>query len=733
MRIHPFALALVVATTAAPAAAQAPATPVSAEGAPYARVDAALAIGDTSAALRHLLVLARAGDAEAWYRRGDLLTRRLPMPFLRPASLGPGEIAAGFDWAEAEEALRNATKLAPDSARYWMALARHQLWQRSGITHHDGYVSIDSALGAAHRVVGADAFGVVAYEAAMLFWRQALLLDGRTPESLAEWDRAALARDDSVPPPVVRRYRLARVGGGRLGRRELVQAAELLGLAADSLPSVALLRRRHYAALAMLGAWEELGDLAGRRARAPRGDEVDLLALGLARQRLADAARADSAFAAARRAMPDADRIRLTTILRVLSLVERAGFGIIRPEDRDRIEERAWLLVDPLWRVPGNEIRNEFMARVAHAELRWGTGAAGFGADSDPGAVWIAFGPPAVTQTVWVDTLDVARAGALVSWRWRPTGEVHFELDPGAVDERLPAGRRSEVQLMVDQRGVNWSGVPGVSGLDTIPVQSALFRAGPDSADLFVAARIPTDRLSQGAPATLALDLFIRTNDGELVRHDSTRWVLDAAQRRGPAMRVWRRRLPRASYLHRVEAYEPVEARGARGASMPASLDDVAFRLDGYGVSQVLVTQGVASRTGSTGDRWSDYNILPNPGALHRDGAVSLLWEVYGDSATTLEQYRVTVTLQPPSPAVARTLGLQARTGIVGGASRRVRSRDRVSVTYERRHAAGARVRVEQVDLGAVNVSAGIYVLRVDVVDAASGRTATTSRLVAVR
>jgi GWxTD domain-containing protein len=427
------------------------------------------------------------------------------------------------------------------------------------------------------------------------------------------------------------------------------------------------------------------------------------------------------------------ERIRLTSIQRVLSAEERDGFGVLPPDERDRAEERAWLLIDPMWRVPGNEVRSEFMARVAYAELRWGTGGAGHGVDSDPGAVWIAFGPPTVMQTLWIDQSDIANARATVSWRWRPDVQVHFRVDPGALEEHLPSGRRSEFDMLVGRRGVNWNGVPGVTGLDSIAVQSAFFRAGPDSADLFVAARIPTDRLSQGTATALALDLFILTNDGAVVRRDSSRWVLDSMQRRAPAIRVWRPRLARAAYLHRVEAYEPVEARGARGGSMPASIDDASFRLDGYGVSQVLVTQGVASRTGSYGDRWSDYNILPNPGALHRDGAVSLLWEVYGDSATSLQRYRVTVTLQPPAPAVARTLGLQVRSGIVGGAARRTRARDRVSVTFERQYPVGARVRVEQLDLGSVKVTPGVYVLRLDVVDGATQRVATTSRLVTVR
>jgi GWxTD domain-containing protein len=731
VQLRPPLLALALTLAAASLAAQGPMSAHSR----FPDVDVALAAHDTVRALDLLGRAGMRGDAEAWYRRGVLGAHRMPMAQIRYGPISVDSVEGARSALAVEESLRNATRLAPDSARYWLRLARHQLWHRSGAPHHEGFVSIDSALGAAHRVQGAEGMGLAAYDAAMLFWRQWIFNDGRPAAALGQWEVDALTRDALAPLPRVRRYRLADVPSSRLGAQELSQATNLLALAADSAPDIALLRRRHYGALATVGAWEELRGVAARRARGTRADFVDLLALGLARQRVADAPGADSAFAAARRGMPQDERLRLTSILRALSRPEREAFGIIAPEERERIEERAWLLIDPMWRVPGNEVRSEFMARIAHAELRWGGGAEGSGVDSDPGIVWLGYGPPTIAHTMGGDGWGPAVGSALLVWRWPPNVQVQFQLGPGLYEERLLPGMRQRFDQLLDERGFHWSGVPGARGLDSIAVQSALFRAGPDSADLFIAARIPTDRLARGMAeqGTLALDLFILTNDGRLVRRDASRWALDAMQRRQPAMRVWRHRLPVESYLHRVEAYEPVEGRGARGASMPASLDDVAFRLHGFGTSQLLVTQAVASRVGAMGERWTDYNILPNPGDLHRSRSVSLLWEVYGDSATALEHYRVEVTLQPPTPAVVRALGLQARMGVVGSAARRAREKDRVSVAFERRHALPAAVRVEQVDLGAVKVSPGIYVLRVDVTDLATRRTVTTSRLVTVR
>ena len=356
--------------------------------------------------------------------------------------------------------------------------------------------------------------------------------------------------------------------------------------------------------------------------------------------------------------------------------------------------------------MPGNEIRSEFMARVAYAELRWGNGAPGSGLDSDPGIVWLGYGPPVVAHTVGGDGRGPALGSALMVWRWPPRVQVQFVLERDMAEERLMPGVRARFdELLAARRQLERCAQACAASTPS--------RCRPRSFSGWTArtcsppARVPTDRLARGMAeqGTLALELRIRDIDGRLVHRASSPWRLDASQRRAPAMRVWRHRLPAASYLLRVEAYAPVEGRGARGASIPASVDDAAFRLEGFGVSQVLVTQAMAPRHGEAGARWSDYNILPNPGDLHRNQSVSLLWEVYGDSATSLPRYAIEVTLHPPTPGVARALGAQARTAVIGHATPRRRERDRVAVAWTRHHALPDAVRVEQVDLGAVKVS----------------------------
>lgn len=695
----------------------------------------ALARRDTLRALALLLRACERDAAAACDRFATVGWRRLAAPWLRPARTDAGRLQDEQGWRLVEEALARATTIAPDSAHGWLRRAEHHLAFRGGEAHHEAYAHVDAALAAGHRAAGAEGFALAALDAGGLFWRHWLHVDARPDGSLHEWERYALALDAAAPMPSVARYRIAPLVP-RPGGHELLQAALLFGLAADSAPDIVLTRRRHYAALGAADRWEELRAAAARRAAHPRCDAVDLLALGLARHRLGEGRGADSAFAAAVPLLPPGERIRLTSAARILPRSERQRLAALPLVEREQVEERFWLLTDPMWRTAANEVRREFLARVAQAELQWGDGSASAGLDSDAGTVLLLNGPPAFVRTRTADGRGPVLGRAWIEWRWATGSTMHFALAPDAREMRLPPAVRARADEMLGQRGAFWANVPELRGIDTIAVQAALFRAAGDSADLFVAARLPTQRLARGmAPAgALELALWIRDVDGALVRRTDARWPLDAAARAAPAVRAWRERLPRGNHLLRVEAWEPVQGVGARGVAPPATLDDARFALHGFGLSQVLVTDGVASRrgTGPT-DRWSDYLVVPNPGDLPRDREAALLWELYGDSLTTLRAYRVVVTLERPDARAARSVVEQARDAVIGDAPRRTRSRDRLTVRYARRHPAPAAVRVEQVDLGAFAVEPGRYVLRVDVVDDESGRVATTTRLVTVR
>ena len=124
--------------------------------------------------------LARAATAPRPSRRrcGSLVPSRGPLvapacrcvPPRRPGRRGSSE-GAGRRMGRGR-GRRSVRDRARARQRPLLAAAReYQLWHRSGSVHHAGYVSIDSALGAAHRALGAEGMGLAAYDAAMLFWR----------------------------------------------------------------------------------------------------------------------------------------------------------------------------------------------------------------------------------------------------------------------------------------------------------------------------------------------------------------------------------------------------------------------------------------------------------------------------------------------------------------------------------------------------------------------------------
>jgi hypothetical protein len=84
---------------------------------------------------------------------------------------------------------------------------------------------------------------------------------------------------------------------------------------------------------------------------------------GYARHTAGDFAGADSAFNAALNTMPSSERRQWTDIS---VLVEGGGwraYDRAQGVERDSLEQRFWWLADPLWMVPGNELRSEHLAR----------------------------------------------------------------------------------------------------------------------------------------------------------------------------------------------------------------------------------------------------------------------------------------------------------------------------------------------------------------------------------
>ncbi len=101
----------------------------------------------------------------------------------------------------------------------------------------------------------------------------------------------------------------------------------------------------------------------GQRSNAARRGWWCFALAGYARHTAGDFAGADSAFNRALNTMPSSRRRQWTDIS---VLVEGGGwraYDRAQGAERDSLEQRFWWLADPLWMIPGNELRSEHLAR----------------------------------------------------------------------------------------------------------------------------------------------------------------------------------------------------------------------------------------------------------------------------------------------------------------------------------------------------------------------------------
>jgi hypothetical protein len=177
-----------------------------------------------------------------------------------------------------------------------------------------------------------------------------------------------------------------------------------------------------------------------------------------------------------------------------------------------------------------------------------------------------------------------------------------------------------------------------------------------------------------------------------------------------------------------VEALQPDAMRAARGGSLVG-----VERPEGFGLSDVVLADSVSPSAGTAGERWSDFTITPNVGAVTHARRLALLWETYGlagDAGSS--RYRVSIALtRAPGGSAARRIAA----AIVGGARSAVgmsaRGDDRVVLSYQREVPTRPAV-ADYLTLDLGDAPAGRYRLSVEVVDLVTGQRATRETAVTV-
>lgn len=242
-------------------------------------------------------------------------------------------------------------------------------------------------------------------------------------------------------------------------------------------PGDAAVFQRLAGVLALEDRWAALQGLAeGYLSRAPT-DPWGWMSRGLAQHRLRQNRAARESFDSAMVRFSPEERARLDRIDRILSPREAASFVASDSARRANTARALWLLADPLWSQDEEDVRTEFLARLAYAELRftWADGSVR-GADTPAGQLYLRYGPPdEVRGDYWIYRSGVMLS-ACMRGAQRPVrtdGEWRWEAASTACE--------ADVRLLNDVvawQPSNWGNV-ALARIDTIPTQIARFRATP--------------------------------------------------------------------------------------------------------------------------------------------------------------------------------------------------------------------------------------------------------------
>lgn len=732
----PMALAGSLVTVAARAAAQ-PSPQAVAQ--PTARsvamlADSIAANGDTARAYAMLDSAVRANkrDGAAWFQLGVLSWNMAKSK--RNASYMSDQRAIRL-LSAADSALRLATQLAPDSARYWLTLSKFNLTSGVASMRFSASGQVSNALDAAVKLGDSLLIAVAADEVGMAAWRRyepianrALMSDGQQKIQLSMFNNFSRDKAKDFVESFIHKI------NPPTGERDYLIAVEHF-LTAVQVDPTSLRNSRHlYMAYGERGRWNELLDLASRRSRAFPLDYQAQLARGLALHRLSDDAKAQVAFDSAFALMDDSDRSRLTRFTRILrptptkatkgTVGDTLSFAKLPPEQQRGLEQMFWFMSDPLTLTNENEYRLEFLSRVVWSDFRWTNEDLDLrGADTDRGDIYVRYGPPDLELTVpGTSSFQASNTdgGVTLVWGYNSGLVFFFDLPPGFGSARIAFMDKDNVDQIKSALPVSFANLPATRLLDTIPIRVARFRVGPDSTDAVITTRIPLDSLVRGLDMTSApvdidfriYDQFVRLkgieSDQQAVRPDSIR---------GPVARRWLRRLGPGINVVRVEALQADSKRAAR--AMVRMNPEVGV---GFGMSDILLGDKPSPSGSAAPRRWSDVTIEPGLGGYDKGASIGLVWEMYELAAREgSSKYRVAIAVERTDRTAVGSFAARLVDGLGKAVGREQTARDKLTISFDR-SAAVAPIHVEFMSLDLSSTSAGSYRLRVDITDLVSGK-----------
>lgn len=670
------------------------------------------------------------GDAEARYRAGRLYLAR----FLAAQTVGDREKAFAL--------LDEATKLRPDSAKYWLRLAEvHRtygdLFRRMQV---NGLVGRAVSAARAH---GSGELADIWFRTGVIAWEQYEELANRylfvgevttvdAYRMLNEWKDVESFFSIQVRPDP-----------GDPGGDDRDAAEERLRAALAAEP-------RFVAAAGLLavlmgeeGRWSEAVEIGRLLVRAAPDSGRAWAVLGMAQARDARWSEAQAAFDTALQRMEPNEATPYRNLALLLKSLDQARFREMSPAQRAQLESLYWAASQPLFLHDVNETRVEFFTRLTYVIHRWSDPFRGApGHETDRGVVYLRYGPPEVWASFGrgrqnpqdaVSGLESDRN--TIVWLY-PASQLRFmfSMTPGFGRTTFSGDFRAFYNEVRDLFPVRFDNVPAVAEMDTILVQFAQFRGeGAASTELSVYSFMPIGRMTRGAQASqLPLTTAAIVRDGLMreVRRDQREDVVRADDSLLIERRSFRFELEPAQYLLRLEARLPALERAARSTS---ALLIRPYGTDSLMLSDVVVGERVSPRD-SNYTRWRDFLLAPSAGRFTPDAPVGLLWEVYNLTPDTTGTARYTVELRITVRNVERTSFVARILGGIGDAmGLSARGDDAVALAYDREAAArpgGIQVEYLSVELeGAPNAE---YAVSLTVTDRVSGATREALRRIVV-
>ena len=668
-----------------------------------APIDTALRIAELEAR-----VSANDGDADAHYRLGKLL-------------LGAGR-------GGADDHLRRATELAPDSAQYWLARADVQRRATLVLARRGVGGLLDRAVEAAERT-GSPYLAEAIYQRVRERWRRYEVV---THRHLMQGDATQVDLRGFMED-----WRNVEIFFERFARPEAdPEGPRLLGEIATELDAALAASPAHRGAAGLRvvvalegGSPDAALETADRVVRAAPTASSGWAFRGLALARLDRWPDAQAAFDSALKRMSPDEVARYVDVAPILKPIDAARAAELDLGALRTFASVYWGIAQPSYLTNVNEIRTEYFARRTYVDAR--------GWEDERAAIYLRYGPPDIEASLGQGRISETDAlGVLEGQRntlvWAYTSfQLRFVFTvPAGSDEADFAG---DFGIFVREASrtvpVRFDNVPAVRNADTALVQLAQFRGDGDWTTLAVFSFAPIGRMARAADVTEAqLDAGVIVRDLRL--RDVYRNVASERIAVGDSEQVerrsWRLSLAPGEYLLRVEAAIPATGGKARSTT-PLRIDS--FPGDSLRLSTVIVAERVAPRD-SIPARWSDFFLEPSIGHFYPGEPVALLWETYNLEPDSLGVARYRVDLEISVKDVARgSVAGRIIGGILDAVGLSARGDDQVVLRYEAQAPIAPRAEKPEyvtVDLG--TATPGTYAVIVSITDLVSGQSVTQRR-----